>query len=87
MKKNYLLFLIISVITFPSMAQVTDANVEKKMRSASKDSVEGWKKGGLAAVSLSQTSLNNWAAGGRNSLAFSGLLSLYANHKKGGRVS
>jgi len=43
----------------------------------------GWKKGGLIAINLSQTSLTNWAAGGQNSAAVSGIFSAFANYKQG----
>ncbi len=40
-----------------------------------------WKKGGTTGLNFSQVGLKHWAGGGDNSLAFSGLLSLYANYK------
>jgi hypothetical protein len=61
-------------------SQTTEA--EKQLKTQQADSVNGWKKGGLANLSTSQTSLTNWAAGGQSSMAFSGLLSLFANNKK-----
>lgn len=80
--KKFLVFLfVINSLTVVINAQVTDA--EKKIRAASKDSVDGWKTGGSVTTSLSQTSLTNWSAGGENSVAVNGLLSLYANYKKG----
>ena len=63
-----------------SFCQVTTA--EKALRTQNADSVMGWKKGGLIVASLSQTSLTNWAAGGQNSLAVNGILSLFANLKQ-----
>lgn len=42
-----------------------------------------WKKGGFATLMINQTSLVNWAAGGQNSVAATGLLNLYANYAKG----
>jgi hypothetical protein len=61
--------------------QVTGA--EKKLRTANTDTIMGWKKGGIFAVNLAQTSLTNWAAGGQNSLAVNGIFSLFANYKQG----
>jgi len=61
--------------------QITDA--EKKVRAVNTDTVMGWKKGGIFAVNLAQTSLTNWAAGGQNSLAVNGILSVFANYKQG----
>ena len=43
----------------------------------------GWKKGGIFAINLSQTSLTNWAAGGQNSVSVNGILSAFANYKQG----
>jgi len=42
-----------------------------------------WKKGGIVSLNLSQVALNNWAAGGDNSISFTGFTTLYANHRKG----
>jgi hypothetical protein len=59
--------------------QVTEA--EKKLREQQKaDTTLGWKKGGVFAVNLAQTSLTNWAAGGQNSFATNGVLSVFANY-------
>jgi hypothetical protein len=41
-----------------------------------------WKAGGAIGLNLSQVSLKNWAAGGENSLATNGLISLFAKMKK-----
>lgn len=60
-------------------AQVTDA--EKRLRDQKADTTLGWKKGGVLSVNLAQTSLTNWAAGGQNSFATNGLVSLFANLK------
>jgi len=82
MKRRYIasivLFSITSIITF---GQVTE--VEKKSRTLSADTTLGWKKGGVFAVNLAQTSLTNWAAGGENSIAVNGIVALFANLKQG----
>ena len=59
------------------MAQITDA--EKKLKTINTDTIMGWKKGGLFAINLSQTSLTNWAAGGQNSAAVNGIFSAFAS--------
>lgn len=41
-----------------------------------------WDFGGTGTVNFSQVSLNNWAAGGQNSLSALGILNLYGNYKK-----
>jgi hypothetical protein len=62
-----------------SNSQVTDA--EKKLRDQIADTTLGWRKGGVLALNLAQTSLTNWASGGQNSFATNGLVSLFANYK------
>jgi hypothetical protein len=37
-------------------------------------------------ITIAQTSLTNWAAGGQNSVSVNGILSLFANYKKGNSV-
>ncbi len=58
-------------------------SVEKNLRTQNADTIMGWKKGGVFAVNLSQTSLTNWVSGGQNSLAVNGILSVFANLKQG----
>jgi hypothetical protein len=60
-------------------AQTTEA--EKAIRTLSKDSIMGWKTGGLVGVTISQASFTNWAAGGQNTIALGGLVNLFANYK------
>jgi hypothetical protein len=59
--------------------QVTEA--EKTLREQSTDTIVGWKTGGILGVTLAQTSLTNWSAGGQNSVSVNGRLSLFANYK------
>lgn len=70
--------LAISSIAF---SQVLDA--EAKLKTQTKDSLEGWKKGCIVGATLAQTSLTNWAAGGQSSFAVNGVFSTFANYKKG----
>ncbi|HLN55611.1 MAG TPA: DUF3078 domain-containing protein [Bacteroidales bacterium] len=80
MKKFLLLFIALFLGSQAFFAQVTDA--EKKLREQQKaDTTLGWKKGGVLALNLAQTSLTHWAAGGQNSFATNGLLSVFANYK------
>lgn len=71
---------------FPALSgQVTEA--EKILRAKQEaDSIQGWKTGGVVSLSFSQTSLSNWASGGQNSMAMSGLFTGFANYKKGKSV-
>jgi hypothetical protein len=61
-------------------AQVTVA--EKQLKTKTADTLIGWHRGGVLNINSAQTSLTNWAAGGRSSLALGGLLSMYAHNKK-----
>ena len=47
---------------------------------------EGWTKGGLFNLSFSQVSLSNWVGGGQDAITLNGLLSIYANQRKGIRT-
>lgn len=81
MKKLLILFVVAMMAFNCSIAQVTEG--EKTLRTVSGDTVKGWKNGGVFAMNLAQTSLTNWAAGGQNSFAISGLMSVFANYKGG----
>lgn len=41
-----------------------------------------WNKGGMASVTFTQVSLNNWAAGGDNSISLGGYFNLFADYQK-----
>ena len=76
--------LLLSITSMLALGQVTEG--EKKLRTQSTDTTMGWKKGGLVSANLAQTSLTNWAAGGEGSISVNGLLSVFANLKKGKSV-
>jgi hypothetical protein len=81
MKKKFLTTLaLFSIALVLASGQVTEG--EKNLRTQSADTTLGWKKGGVIAINLAQTSLTNWAAGGQNSVAINGLFSTFANLKK-----
>ncbi len=50
------------------------------------DTTKIWKKGAVAGLNLSQTSLTNWQGGGQNSLAVNAIFSGFTNYKKGRNV-
>jgi hypothetical protein len=75
------LIVILSVFTFVAFGQTTEG--EKELIKVSKDTVDGWKKGGFFSLNGTQVSLTNWVAGGQNSVSVNGLFGLYANLKKG----
>ena len=58
-------------------------NNEDDLKTVSMDTIEGWKYVGTIAINLSQVSLTNWSAGGQNTISTNGLLSIFANYKKG----
>lgn len=81
MKTILLLFLLTSGFLQITFGQIISE--EEKLRKQRVDSVDGWRRGVVFALTLSQTSLKNWAAGGQNSLAVNGLLNSFANYKSG----
>jgi hypothetical protein len=46
------------------------------------DSLKYWKSGGDLSLTFSQVSLNNWSAGGENSMAGALLFNAFSNYKK-----
>jgi hypothetical protein len=56
--------------------------VKPKIEKEKIDTVDGWKYGGVTTITFSQVELINWAAGGQNSAAMTGLVNLFANYKK-----
>jgi hypothetical protein len=47
------------------------------------DTLQGWHKGGVFSLNMSQSSFTHWAAGGQNSVALNGLINLSATLVKG----
>ncbi|MDD5571300.1 MAG: DUF3078 domain-containing protein [Bacteroidales bacterium] len=80
MKRKLAIILTTTFLCQLTFGQTTEP--EKHLRTVSADTINGWKKGGVINIGLSQTSLTNWAAGGQSSFAANGLLSLFANYKK-----
>jgi hypothetical protein len=74
---------IITVITLSGILTAQTTEAEGNLKKQSKDSLDGWKTGGVISLNLTQVSLTNWSAGGENSLSVNGILSLFANLKKG----
>jgi len=83
-KKIIAATLLLSITCAYSLGQVTEG--EKNLRTQSTDTTLGWKKGGMFAANLAQTSLTNWAAGGQKSIAVNGIFSVFANLKQGKSV-
>ncbi|MBN2728424.1 MAG: DUF3078 domain-containing protein [Bacteroidales bacterium] len=82
MKRFTILLLLVAAFSSITLkAQVTEG--EKDLRNLKPDTIEGWKKGGMFALTFSQVSLSNWAAGGENSFSGNTMINIYANYKKG----
>ncbi|MBI3136571.1 MAG: DUF3078 domain-containing protein [Bacteroidetes bacterium] len=79
--KRFLILVCIVCCVNQGFGQVTER--EEDLKAIRIDSLDGWKKGGLTALNISQVGLTNWAAGGQSSVALNGIVSLYANLKKG----
>ena len=73
MRKIITLIFIISLFSQSLIAQQDTTIVQQDT---------SWRKGGTFGLNFNQTSLTNWAAGGENALALSGMLNLFANYKK-----
>lgn len=80
MKRLFVLS-ILAVLSTSIFSQVLEK--EDVLKTKNSSLVEGWQHGGMVSVNLNQVALVNWAAGGQNSLATTGLVSLFAHHKKG----
>jgi hypothetical protein len=80
MKRIILLLALGSLFINSAFTQITES--EEQLRTQTADSLEGWKKGGIITLNLSQISLTNWAAGGQNAFSVNGLINLFANYKK-----
>ena len=61
--KKVLIAVIVFITTIGNIAaQTTEA--EESLKKQSKDSLDGWKTGGIISLNLTQVSLTNWSAGG-----------------------
>jgi hypothetical protein len=82
--------LLLFIISLPFLAITQDQSIknirsetERKIAKDNDTTQKLWRKGGIYSLTISQSSLSNWAAGGDNfSLSVNSLLSLYAFYKK-----
>jgi Protein of unknown function (DUF3078) len=77
------IFSVVALIVIAGAVSSQTIAAEENLKKQSKDSLDGWKTGGVASLNLTQVSLTNWTAGGENSVSVNGILSLFANLKKG----
>jgi hypothetical protein len=82
MNKQFFIFmLLLAFFSNPTIYAQLDEK-EKELRKQPKDTITGWKTGGMVSLNFSQTSLINWASGGENSYSGNGLVNLFANYKR-----
>lgn len=84
--KTILLALLLILNVNALMAQ--DPNIreiqKESERKSEKDTLEGWKKGGVISINVGQGSSKNWAAGAEKySFSTAISISVFANHTKG----
>lgn len=79
--KKIALNLLFVLVSLSFVAQTTEG--EETLKKQSTDTIEGWNLGGVVSLNLTQVSLTNWSAGGENSISVNGIVSLFANYKKG----
>ncbi|MCX6182602.1 MAG: DUF3078 domain-containing protein [Bacteroidetes bacterium] len=70
------------VFVYSLLSAQLDENWEKQLKEVNTDTVDGWKFSGNTSVNFAQSAFVNWAAGGSNSYALSGLVSLRLAYKK-----
>lgn len=81
MKKISFVIITLLSITSSSYAQISTADAQKAVKTIDTDTTASWSRGGYTSLSLSQTSLTNWAAGGTNSVSGNALFNLFLTFK------
>lgn len=82
-KMKNILFVVISLFAMLGNISAQTTEAEETLKKQTADSLDGWKVGGVVSLNLTQVSLTNWSAGGENSISINGIISLFANLKKG----
>ena len=82
MKNLFILFCIFFIIPVCTQAQEMESPVNTLAAYAIQDTTQGWKHSGIAGITFGQTSLNNWMAGGDNTLSGNFILNASANYLK-----
>lgn len=86
MKKYFLITFLFS-LHLSLFSQVTAVEDDLKKKSKVADTIpDGWRFGGMFNTNFSQVNLNNWAAGGQNSISITAISSLFAHYKKGKNI-
>lgn len=68
-----------TIIALSSFIMLAGMNFPAQGQEA--DTVKYWQNSGVLSLNMAQSSFTNWAAGGQNSVALNGLLSLGVNYK------
>ena len=82
MKKLFSFFCIFSVGFMGVQAQEMKNTANALASYAVQDTTQGWKHSGIASITFGQTSLNNWVAGGDNTISGNFILNASANYLK-----
>ena len=77
--KKIIIVLPFLFFSFLGFTQITDA--EKALKYLVPDSLLGWKKSGIFGLNFSQSTFNNWAAGGQNSVSVNSLFNLSITYR------
>jgi hypothetical protein len=75
MKRLY--FLLLLALPLAARAQTSEASA------AAPDTVQGWRRGGVGTLNVSQVSLTNWAPGGQSSASVLAIGNVFAHHRGG----
>lgn len=83
MKKKVLLLFVLTIGFFGLTNAQDKATVDKLAAYAQTDTLKGWKTSGLIGITFGQTQLENWQAGGDNTVTGDLTVNLTANYLKG----
>ncbi|MDR3219531.1 MAG: DUF3078 domain-containing protein [Dysgonamonadaceae bacterium] len=82
MKKISLILFFFIMGLFTCITAQDKTAVDNLSNYAPKDTLQGWKRSGIAGITFGQTSLNNWVAGGNNTVSGNFILNASANYLK-----
>ena len=82
MRNLFIFFCIFSLAPVCIQAQEIESPVNTLAAYAIQDTTQGWKHSGIVGITFGQTSLNNWVAGGDNTISGNFILNASANYLK-----
>ncbi|SHJ70152.1 Protein of unknown function [Hymenobacter daecheongensis DSM 21074] len=83
MKKRYALSLCLRFLVILLLVPLAGRAQTSETTAAAPDTAQGWRRGGVGTLNLSQVSLVNWAPGGQSSLSVLALGNVFAHHRRG----